>query len=123
MELYLVCMGYDIDLSLASSDQIVKMVGKKVEKIRLSRNITQDMLAKEAGVSSRTIRNLENGEGVLLDTLVRVLMALGLQENLEMLLPDPTVRPMERVGSIGTERKRARPMVAGEGDVPWSWGD
>lgn len=116
-------MGYDIDLSLASSDQIVKMVGKKVEKIRLSRNITQDMLAKEAGVSSRTIRNLENGEGVLLDTLVRVLMALGLQENLEMLLPDPTVRPMERVGSIGTERKRARPMVAGEGDVPWSWGD
>lgn len=123
MELYLVYMGYDIDLSLASSDQIVKMVGKKVEKIRLSRNITQDMLAKEAGVSSRTIRNLENGEGVLLDTLVRVLMALGLQENLEMLLPDPTVRPMERVGSIGTERKRARPMVAGEGDVPWSWGD
>jgi DNA-binding XRE family transcriptional regulator len=116
-------MRYDIDLSLASSDQIVKMVGKKVEQIRLSRNITQDMLAKEAGVSSRTIRNLENGEGVLLDTLVRVLMALGLQENLEMLLPDPTVRPMERVGSIGTERKRARPMVAGEGDVPWLWGD
>ena len=123
MELYLVYMGYDIDLSLASSDQIVKMVGKKVGQIRLSRNITQDMLAKEAGVSSRTIRNLENGEGVLLDTFVRVLMALGLQDNLEILLPDPAIRPMERTGSSGTERKRARPRDMEDENAPWSWGD
>jgi transcriptional regulator with XRE-family HTH domain len=123
MEWYLVEMANEIDLSLASSDQLVRIVGKQVERVRLSRNITQEMLAKEAGVSSRTIRNLENGEGVFLDTFVRVLIALGLQENLMTMLPDPTIRPMERIGSDGFERKRARPMETADEEAPWSWGD
>ena len=94
-----------------------------MESIRLSRNITQERLAEEAGVSLRTIGRLEKGQGVSLDTFLRVLMALRLQNNLEALLPDPSVRPIERVGISTAERKRARPATATRAGTHWSWGD
>jgi len=117
-------MSYRIDFNLATSDQIETALCTALEAIRLSRNITQAHLAREAGVSVRTVGRLENGEGVSLDTFVRVLKALRIEHRLETLLPDPTVRPMERVG-IGTgQRLRARPTSAatrpGSG---WAWGD
>jgi transcriptional regulator with XRE-family HTH domain len=94
-----------------------------IEEQRLSRNITQQQLAEEAGVSTRTIRRLEKGQGVSLDTFIRVLSALRIQHSLEGLLPDPTVRPIERVGLGTRERKRARPVPLSQERPAWSWGD
>lgn len=111
----------NIDFSAATSTQIESAICEQVEKIRLSRNITQADLANEAGVSLRTIGRLEKGEGVSLDTFIRVLIALKIQQNLETLLPDPSVRPMERIASRGSERKRARPKVSKEQPSIWKW--
>lgn len=116
-------MAYKIDFSVATSDQIEAALCERLENIRLSRNITQIQLAKEAGVSPRTIGRLEKGQGVSVDTFIRVLTALGIQQNLEALLPDPTVRPVERVGIGGGERKRARPGLHSDEGAMWSWGD
>ena len=116
-------MSYKIDFSIASSEQIEAELCKRLETIRLARNITQKQLAREAGVSTRTIGRLEKGQGVSLDTFVRVMTALQVQQNLEALLPDPSVRPIERVGIGAGERKRARPATSGEKRPPWSWGD
>ena len=116
-------MAYKIEFSVAASDQIEAALCKRLENIRLSRNITQAQLAKEAGVSPRTIGRLEKGQGVSLDTFIRVMTALGVQQNLETLLPDPTVRPIERVGNGTGERKRARPTRSSDEYSTWSWGD
>ena len=116
-------MSYKIDFSIATSSQIETALCNRLENIRLSRNITQAQLAKEAGISTRTIGRLEKGEGVSLDTFIRVLAALGIQQNLETLLPDPSVRPIERIGIGGHERKRARPGLKREEPATWSWGD
>jgi len=117
-------MSYNIDFSLASSNQIEAALCKRLEDIRLSRNTTQAQLAMEAGVSLRTIGRLEKGQGVSLDTFIRVLTALRIQQNLENLLPDPDVRPIERVDIGGEERKRARPRVRSSDESSgWSWGD
>jgi len=116
-------MSYNIDFSVATSDQIEAALCRRLEGIRLSRNITQAQLAEEAGVSPRTIGRLEKGEGVSLDTFIRVLKALGIQHSLEALLPDPTVRPIERVGLGVGERKRARPAPTSHERPTWSWGD
>jgi len=116
-------MAYTIDFVTATSDQIEAALCKRLESIRLSRNITQQQLAEEAGVSTRTIRRLEKGQGVSLDTFIRVLSALRVQHSLESLLPDPTVRPIERVGPGTGERKRARPVPVSEERPAWSWGD
>jgi putative transcriptional regulator len=116
-------MTYKIDFSVATSDQIEAALCKRLENIRLSRNITQIQLADEAGVSPRTIGRLEKGQGVSVDTFIRVLTALGVQQNLEALLPDPTVRPIERIDIGGGERKRARPGLPSDEHAIWSWGD
>jgi len=116
-------MAYNIEFSVATSDQIEFALCKRLESIRLSRNITQAQLAEEAGVSTRTIGRLEKGQGVSVDTFIRIMMAFGIQQNLEALLPDPTVRPIERVGIGAGERKRARPIQSSEERPAWSWGD
>jgi putative transcriptional regulator len=116
-------MSYNIDFSVAASDRIETALCKRLESIRLSRNITQAQLAEEAGVSPRTIGRLEKGQGVSMDTFIRIMMALSIQQNLEALLPDPTVRPIERVGMGAGERKRARPTKSIDELPTWSWGD
>ena len=116
-------MAYKMDFALASSEQLEAALCGRLEQIRLSRNITQAKLAGEAGVSERTIRRLEKGQGVSLDTFIRVLTALGIQQSLERLLPDPTVRPIERMGASGSERKRARLRPSRSDRSTWVWGD
>ena len=116
-------MAYKLEFSVATSGQIESALCGRLESIRLSRNLTQVQLAKEAGVSTRTIGRLEKGLGISLDTFIRVLSALGIQQNLEALLPDPTVRPVERIGIGGSERKRARPIRTDKENAAWSWGD
>lgn len=116
-------MAYNIDFNIANSQQIEKEICIRVEKIRLSRNISQEQLALKSGVSLRTIGRLEKGQGVSFDTFIRVLIALGIQYNLETLLPDPSIRPIERIKSKGHERKRARVQSPKNTSINWNWGN
>lgn len=116
-------MSFNIDISIANSKQIETTICRQVENIRLSRNITRRKLATEAGVSERTVARLEKGEGVSLDTFIRILIAFGLQQNLKTLLPDPTIRPVDRIALKGSQRKRARSKPAATESSVWSWAD
>ena len=112
-----------VDFSIANSETISAALGGQIKNIRLSRNITQTQLAEEAGVTKLTIGRLEKGVGTSLDTFIRVMVALGIQHNLAGLLPDPTIRPMERISGSGVERQRARPDTSDEPQAGWTWGD
>ena len=112
-----------VDYTIADSGQIESDLLKKLARIRLARNITQDFLADQAGVSVRTIRRLEKGLGVSFDTFIRVLTALGVQQNLQSLLPDPRIRPIDRVELKGVERQRAKPRNKDIEKTKWVWGD
>ncbi len=97
-------------------------LGSKIKRLRLARNITQTKLARTAGVSERTLRRLESGNGATLDTLVRVLSALKLEQNLELLVPDPRIRPIERIRTGGNERQRSRSVKTNQPAKQWQWG-
>jgi transcriptional regulator with XRE-family HTH domain len=112
-----------IDFKVASSTQIEQALGELLARYRLDHNLSQAKLAEEAGVSLRTIKRVENGEGASLDTFVRMLMALGLQENLVHLIPVADVRPLDRIDEKDRERQRARSMKESKPAKPWSWGD
>ncbi|MBI9051527.1 MAG: helix-turn-helix transcriptional regulator [Anaerolineaceae bacterium] len=116
-------MSYKIDFSIATSNQIIEALSKRIENIRLMRNMTQAQVASSAGISLRTLGRLEKGQDVSLDTFLRVLIALGIQSNLQTLLPDPMVRPIERVQFNGEQRKRARPKKSPASESKWTWGD
>jgi transcriptional regulator with XRE-family HTH domain len=115
--------SYRIDFSIANSEQIEAALCQQLERIRLMKNITQAQLAEEAGVSLPTISRLAKGKGVSLDTFIRVMMALEIQQNLAALLPDPSVRPADRARNQGRERQRARPKKEPAEPTTWTWGD
>lgn len=120
-------MENNLDFNLATSEQIESVLCEQLANIRLTSNLTQAELAQRSGVSLLTIKRMEKGAGISLNTFIRVLQALGLSVNLTTLLPDPTIRPMERVaarGTRGSERKRARPKRSPDvPPSPWKWGD
>lgn len=112
-----------IDFSIATSEQIESFLSGQLKEIRLTRNLTQAQLAQVSGVALATIKRLENGQSITLNTFIRILIALDLQHNLETLLPDPSIRPIERVHTGGTERQRARPVQSDTDESTWFWGD
>ena len=114
-------MTHTIDFTVASSDVVIKALFERIEEIRLSRNISQAALAKEAGVSRSTMTRLAQGRGISVDSFVRIMQALGLADHLAALLPNPTVRPVERIRLDGGERRRASSKRRVAGD--WTWGD
>ena len=114
-------MPHNIDFSTYSSSAILKALFDRLEEIRLSRNISQAALASEAGVSRSTITRLARGENISVDSFVRIMQALGLTDNLAALLPNPTIRPVERVRMAGGERLRASSKR--KTSAEWTWGD
>lgn len=109
-----------LEYRLANVDQIIADLGNRIAQVRLARNISQDDLAAKAGITRRTLSRLETGQGATLDTLVRVLLGLGLESHLEVMLPNPELQPVQRLARKGHERKRARSPLAAVAD-PWKW--
>jgi len=114
-------MTHNIDFTVASSDAVIKALFERIEEIRLSRNISQAAIAKEAGVSRSTMTRLANGQVISIDSFVRIMQALGLADHLAALLPNPNIRPVERIRLGGAERRRASPKHKDAGN--WTWGD
>ncbi len=99
-----------------------KRLGEQIEKFRLSRNMRQEDVASDTGLSRSTINRLESGEGGTIDTLIRVLRSLGVDDRLETLVPDARVSPLDP-RPASKSRKRARPANREAENEPWSWGD
>jgi transcriptional regulator with XRE-family HTH domain len=98
-------------------------LGARLARVRLSRNMTQARLAHEAGASLPSIKRLEAGRNSSLDTLFRVLRALNLGDRILDILPDPDVRPVERIQHQGHERRRARTRTEAKKASDWAWGE
>lgn len=100
-------------------------IGKRLERYRLDRQLTQAVLAEQAGVSKRTVERVEAGASVQLATIIRILRVLGLLEGLETLIPETGIRPMDLLQLRGEERQRAS-KTRRNPDQPhkeWSWDD
>lgn len=106
-----------------SSEKVERDLCKKLAATRLLKNISQAKLAETAGVSRRTISRMENGEGVSLDTFIRVMMALDLVDHLVAMLPDPKIRPIERVNRKGERKNASSPRTPKKKTKRWEWGD
>jgi putative transcriptional regulator len=114
-----------IEASLSDS-AVLKELGKRLAQTRLERNLSQERLAAEAGISKATVERLEAGEPVKSTSLIRILRALGRLETLDQLLPEPLPSPIERIRLQGRRRQRARSPrsgLEGEEKGPWRWGD
>lgn len=103
---------------------VLAEIGQRLARHRLERNLTQAELAKEAGVSKRTLIRLEGGESTQLTNLIRILRTLDLLGNLDAFIPPPVSSPVEQLRMEGKRRKRAsHKSIAPRPQEEWTWGD
>lgn len=115
------------DFSLMGDDAVLAELGERLARYRLNANRSQAEVAREAGVSRRTLSKLENGHVIDSRSLVRLLRALGLLGELERLVPAPRPSPVALAETRGRVRERAsgrRKRDEAEPDSgEWRWPD
>ena len=108
---------------LLTDEAILAELGGRLAQRRLELQLTQEMLAEQAGVSKRTVERIEAGATTQMSTLIRILRALELLDRLETLVPEAGPRPMDLVKLKGKARKRASGKRKSTDKGPWHWGD
>jgi transcriptional regulator with XRE-family HTH domain len=109
-----------------SDEAVLREIGQRLAQLRLSKNIQQADLAKQAGIGEATLQRLERGVPVGLTSLIRVLRALGRLEALDAGIPAPLPSPLDQLRLGRRYRQRSRqPVGHGRSDEPsgWRWGD
>ncbi len=96
-----------IDFAFSTGEEIARELGGRLKAQRLSQDMSQAELAARAGISERTVKNIENKGQASLVSLLQVLMALGLSDELQPLfnLQVKSIAQMEKVAN--STRKRA----------------
>ena len=105
---------------MLSDAMILTKIGECLKSLRLKQNITQQNLAKEAGVSLSSIKKIEKGEIGSFDSLLRVLRTLGKLDVLQPLLEEEQLSPSQyyewvhRAGAHQRKRAAAKAKKAKE---------
>ena len=95
-----------LHFDLATVEEICVELASRLRAHRLAQNITQAALAGRAGISMGTVRNFESKGQTTLESLIKIVMALGLAASLSDLfvLRATTIRDMEKAS---VRRQRA----------------
>ncbi len=89
-----------------TNEAIAREMGRRIEQLRLERNMTQQAVADAIGISRVSYGKLEAGEAKLTN-VVATLRVLGQLTQLEQLLPASVFSPMALLKLKGKRRKRA----------------
>ena len=100
--------------------EYIEELGQKIKTYRIMNEMSQQDLEDKSGVSKRSISRLEQGESVQTDNLFKILIALGLGDNIELLVPDQTKRPSYYLEKSESKPKRVRKKTQRNG---FKWGD
>ena len=109
-----------------TDEALLKQLGERLARLRLAKNMTQQLLAEQAGLGLRTVQRLELGEAATqLSSFARVCRVLGLLENFDALVPAQPISPMAQLKLQGRQRRRARSskLIAAEPKSKWTWGE
>jgi transcriptional regulator with XRE-family HTH domain len=101
-------MGY---LSFKTPAELQVLLGEQIQRLRLSRNMNQHTTAERAGVSEKSLRNLEAGRGSTVETLLRTLKALDSLEGINRLVPEATVNPLELLRNAKRRQRVRQPRT------------
>ncbi|MGE2103289.1 helix-turn-helix domain-containing protein [Citrobacter koseri] len=93
-----------------NNDEIVWSLCARIKETRISLSMTQQQLADRAQVGIATIKRIEEGAGLNLDTLISLLRALDKLHNLDAILFESEMRNFSESESAG--RLQIRQQVA-----------
>lgn len=95
-----------MDFYTLSDNGILQELGQRLRVLRLRKNISQKELATATQLSLNTIKSLESGQGKLA-SLIAVLRELGALDQLDNLIPDLAISPLQLAKQQGKQRARA----------------
>jgi transcriptional regulator with XRE-family HTH domain len=109
---------------LLSDEAVLEVIGQRILQRRLELQMTQAVLAEQAGVAKRTVERIEAGASAQMSNMIRLLRVLGFLPGLDLVFPERTQRPMDLLKRKGKARMRAssRSEKTPE-EEPWHWGD
>ena len=76
---------------------VLRNVAQREKTLRKSRGISQEQLAKNAGVSLGSLRRFEQTGHIAFDSLVAIAFALGCESDIEGLFQAPAYTSIEEV--------------------------
>jgi transcriptional regulator with XRE-family HTH domain len=85
---------------------VAREIGGRVRSLRLRRNRTQQQVSEATALSLNAIKALESGKAKL-TTLIAVLRELGSLDELDCLIPEITISPLQMARRKGKQRQRA----------------
>jgi transcriptional regulator with XRE-family HTH domain len=107
-----------LDFSFSSPDEIARELARRLKAARLAQGLQQPELALRAGLSVGTVKALENKGQSTLSSLIRVVQALGLTQDLQQafVLQVHSIAQMEQAQQAARRRAPRRPGAASSSD-------
>ena len=96
-----------------TDEAIARELGRRIDQIRLERNMTQQQLADAVGISRVSYAKLAAGQGKFIN-VIAVLRALDQLALVEGFIPDTAFSPIEQLKMKGRQRQRASGNQAGK---------
>lgn len=94
-------------------EELEAVLGANLKALRLDLNIDQQTVAGRAGISISALKNLENGRGSTVRTLVSILRALERADWLTTIAPVASINPLTLTESATPRQRAARARSAG----------
>ncbi len=99
--------------------EYISELGNRVKEYRVKLGISQKDLENKTGISIRTISRFEQGASIQLDAFIKILVSLGLGENLNLLIEDQSIRPSFYLNKNNVNNKRVRKKTQSKQVVVW----
>ena len=85
---------------------IAAELGERLQQARLNADMTQAEVARQAGITRKLVGRAEKGSAQL-ETMIAIMQALNLTDQLEVFLPAQEISPIQLVKMQGQKRQRA----------------
>ena len=105
-----------------TSQAILNELAERVKKYRIDMELSQAEFARKAGLSLRSVVNFESGSDLMFSNFIKILRALDLADNLNLLVPDVTKRPSSFL-ETKKPKQRVRKSCKKDDSSSFKWGD
>jgi transcriptional regulator with XRE-family HTH domain len=99
----------ELPMRIRTPDEIATEIGKNLRTLRIDKNLDQTTVAARAGISVRSLRNLESRDGSSLRTLILVLRVLGREAWFDTVAPTPTINPIMTTSKAVPRQRASKP--------------
>jgi transcriptional regulator with XRE-family HTH domain len=94
---------------LPKYERMMQTLGENIRLARLRRDLSSEQVAERAGISRNTLIKIEKGdEGVAIGMYLRVLIVLGLQDNLLLVAKDDELGRRLQDASLLTKERASK---------------